>query len=114
MRKLSKLLAAALMIVSFSVAGTAYAQYGDWEHHRGYYDRREEVRQPMTYVGRVVAFDRWDRTLVIRGLDGNMRFDMSRATVTGVVRPGRVVRVTYYTARDGRMVASSVNGRPWA
>ncbi len=115
MKTLSRFVAAVLVMASFSIVGTAYAQYDrGWEHHRGYYERRGEVRQPRIYAGRVVAFHRWDNTLVVRGWQGDRAFDMSRATVRGVVRPGHNVRVTYYTARDGRMVASWVNGYPRA
>ncbi len=115
MKTLSRFLAAVLMIASFSMVGSAYAQFDRaWDHHRGYYDRRGEVRQSRVYAGRVVAFDRRDHTLVIRGLEGERRFDMSRAQVTGVIRRGENVRVTYFTDRDGRMVASTVNGYPRA
>ncbi len=111
MRSLYIFLVAALMVLSFSVAGFAQNVSTDrmYEHRTLTSSTSMPSEQRlMTYTGKVVSFNDIDHTLVVNGPQGEKTFDLSQVTTTGTLTPGGDVNVTYHTDMNGNLVASSI------
>jgi hypothetical protein len=62
----------------------------------------------MTYTGKVVSINKPDNTLVVKSKEGEKTFDVSSVTISGTLKAGSTVHVTY-AEKEGKMVASSVS-----
>ena len=116
MKSLYTFLVAALMVLSFSVAGFAQSastggqmSSSGGQMATGTSDHMTNVHT-MTYKGKVASVNDTDHTLVVSGKEGDKTFDMSKVTTTGTLTPGSKVKVTYYTDTNGHMVVSSIKG----
>ncbi len=112
MKSLFTFLVAALMVLSFSVAGFAQTSTGGQMggDHQTMTGKMSSGQHLMTYKGKVVSMNDSDHTLVVNGKEGDKTFDMSKVTTTGNLKTGSKVKVSYYTDTNGHMVVSSIKG----
>ena len=108
--KLLVILAAVLMMLSFSMAGFAQTQNttGTQMGTQTQVMPEKKTEQKVTsYRGEVASIDETTHMLVVKGKEGDKTFDVSQATVKGKIEPDHYVSVKY-TETNGKMVASSV------
>ena len=86
--KLLVIVIAVLLALSFPMAGSA-----SMFHH--------------TYKGQVVSYDQTGNMIVVNGKHGERTFDVSTATMKGMIQVNERV-VVKYNKKGGRMIASSV------
>jgi hypothetical protein len=110
MKSLLTLLVTALVVLTFSAAGFAQAQNtaGGSQQPPIVQKKVEPTVKAMTFTGEVTAVNTSNKTIVVKGKEGEKTFDVSKATMGSAVKPGQTVSVTY-TEKEGKMVASSVN-----
>ena len=105
MEKPLVILAAVLMMFSFSIAGFAK------EATTGAFNWTEQnIGRPVllgSYTGEVIAIDQNAQSIVVKGNDGSKTFDVSKLAIRDI--PGlRDITTVEYTKTDGTRVASSV------
>jgi hypothetical protein len=108
MEKLLVILAAMLMVLSFSMVGFAK------EATVGACNQAEQnMGQPTlgSYTGEVISIDRNAHMIVVKGDYGNRTFDLSKLAMRDI--PGlRDIVTVEYTNTNGDRVASSVMSVP--
>ncbi len=110
MKSLFTLLVASLVVLSFSVAGFAATQSAATGSQTTSTEKKmEPMEKAMTFTGKVSAINEADKTIVVKGKEGEKTFDVSGVTIGGAVKVGHTVHVTY-TEKEGKMVASAVSG----
>lgn len=108
MKSLFAFVVAALMVLSFSMAGLAYTQSSASRSQTTATDKRMEPMVKAIFMGKVVSVNSVDKTIVVKGKEGEKTFDVSNVMISGTVKPGDPVYVTY-AEKEGKMVASSVS-----
>jgi hypothetical protein len=132
MKSLFTFLVAALMVMSFSMAGFAQAQNSVSGSQQPAAEKKmesaqgknvtsgsekapmagkksESLEKAMTFNGKVVSVNEQDKTLVVKSKKGEKTFDVSNVTMGSEIKAGHSVHVTY-TEKDGKMIASAVTG----
>ena len=71
-------------------------------------EKKMEPMEKAVFTGKVISVNSADKTIVVKGKEGEKTFDVSKVTMSGTVKPGDPVYVTY-TEKEGKMVASSVS-----
>jgi hypothetical protein len=96
-----------MMIFGFSMIGFAQTKNTPVGNQKPVAAEKKEegAAKMMTFTGKVVTVNTSDKTIVVKGKEGEETFDVSKVTET--VQPGQTVRVAYRTG-NGKMVASSV------
>ncbi len=106
MKSLFTLFVAVLIVLGFSMAGFANMQNSAAGSQAG--EKKMEPMEKAIFTGKVVSVKSVDKTIVVKGKEGEKTFDVSQVTMSGTVKPGDPVYVTY-TEKEGKMVASSVS-----
>ena len=109
MEKLLVILAAVLMMFSFSIIGFAK------EATTGAFNWTEQnVGRPIllgSYTGEVIAIDQNAQSIVVKGNYGNRTFDVSKLAMKDIPEL-RDITTVEYTKMNGKRVASSVMSVP--
>ena len=117
MKSLFTLLVAVLMVLGFSMVGsaemtttTSSSASSTVTGNLGTVQSSSSTtdHDMMSYSGKVVSVNPGDHTMVVSGKEGDRSFDMTG--VTNTVKPGDNVVVTYYNDENGRMIVSSLGG----
>lgn len=114
MEKLSVVVAAVLMMLSFSMVGLAYHQNTVGTTGTNYQTKmgHEAMCGPgEMYAGAVVWVDPDTQRMMVNGRDGSKIFDVSGAVIKGMPETDHFVTVEY-TVANGERLASSVNMIP--
>jgi hypothetical protein len=111
MKTLFILIVAAVLALSLSTAGFAQEQKAAVGNQQTTVSEKkmEPKEKAMRFTGEVTAVNTTDKTIVVKGKEGEKTFDVSKATMKGEVKPEHTVHVTYME-KEGKMVASSVSG----
>ncbi len=105
MKSLFAFFVAALIVLSFSMAGLAETQNTGGQKAPVAQKKTEQTEKALTFSGKVVAVDPADKTIVVKGKEGEKTFNVSDVSET--FRSGQTVHVTY-RVESGKMVVLSV------
>ena len=113
MKSLLTFVVAALMVLSFSLAGFAEsAMTGGQGSAQGQTAVTEKKMEPvesgLTVTGKVVSINKKHHTMLVKGQEEQWLIKVPDAATLGTVKKGEMVQVTY-TKKNGRMIASSVS-----
>jgi hypothetical protein len=107
MKSLFMIAVAAVMVLSFSMAGFAATQSVSTGSQTMATGKTAELGH-KTRSGKVVSYDQTRQAMVVKGTVVKKNFDVCNATMSGVVKPRQKVHVTHIKEND-QMVASTVS-----